>query len=240
MSGMVASLVQLPLFSELDASDLHALERTARRERFEPGEVIFSQGDRGASLYLIESGVVKIGVTHGKGQHATLVLLHSGEFFGELSLLDGEPRSATVTALEPTVTLVVDQQDFLRFLDERPRACLALLRVLSRRLRRTNELVADASFLDIQQRLAKKLVELAETIGEEAAPGVVVRLTRGYAEVAEIVGLDVDTTRRWLTRFEHRGLIKMERGRVLLLRLEALKQGTLEPDAADGPVPWGL
>jgi len=236
---MVASLVQLPLFSELDASDLDALERTAHRERFKPGEVIFSQGDQGAKLYLIESGVVKIVVTHETGQHATLVLLHPGEFFGELSLLDGEPRSATATAQEPTVTLVVGQDDFSQFLNQRPSACLAVLRVLSRRLRRTNELVADASFLDIQRRLAKKLVELAETRGEEATPGVAVRLMNGYAEVAEIVGLDVDTTRRWLTRFVHRGLIKMERGRVVLLRLEALKQGNLGGASAESGS-WGF
>ena len=217
-------LIQIPLFAEVAAGDLETLGTSLRRRQYDRGTVIFHQGDPGAALFIIESGEVKICSPSPDGKETIFALLGPGDFFGEMALLDAEPRSADAVAQEPCRLLLLHRTDFLHFLKERPQVAVALLAVLSRRLRRTNQALQDLMFLDVPGRLARVLLQLAERQGREDATGIVLtsRLTQG--ELADMVGASRETINRWLRVYERQGLIRHDQGRLTLLRPEELRE----------------
>ena len=160
---MVDPLVlrQVPLFAELSPQELGGLAAALRRRRYPRGAVIFLAGDPNAQLYLVEAGRVRIGLTSPEGKEVVLTVLGPGDFFGDLSLLDGEPTSADAVAQEDCRLLLLPRAAFLNFVEGQPRAATALLAVLSRRLRRNARLIQDAAFLDVPARLASALLQLA-------------------------------------------------------------------------------
>src|SRR4051812_42626133 len=127
-------LTRIRLFAGIDPSIAERLEERARRRSFRRGEVIFHKGDPGATLYVILSGQVKIILPSESGEEAVLGVLDEGEFFGELSLIDGRPRSATIMATLPTEVLVLHRDDFVAFIEANPRVSVDLLRTLCQRL----------------------------------------------------------------------------------------------------------
>ena len=132
-------LAKLPgwsaLFSELPDRQRDDLAGRLRRRRYARGEAVFIKGDEGNSLYIIESGRVHIKLTSEDGRESVLNSLGPGDFFGDLALFDGEPRSADAVAVEESHLVLLERRDFLRFLSDHPSAAVALLAVLSRRLR---------------------------------------------------------------------------------------------------------
>ena len=217
-------LAQVPLFAPLAPEELAGLAALLSRRRYAKGEVIFHQGDAGTALYIVEEGGVKIVLGSEEGKEVILALLGRGDFFGELALLDGEPRSADAVARDATQLLALRRDDFLRFVLDKPRVAASLLAVLSRRLRRTDQLVHDAAFLDVRGRLARVLLELAEAQGQPEPEGVVLaaRLTQG--ELAEMVGATRESINKWLGFYTRRGVLRFERGRLTLMDLERLRQ----------------
>ena len=179
----VESLRRLPLFEGLSPEKTLALQAVAQRRSFKRGEIIFHKGDPGATLFLILHGQVKIVLPSDGGDEAVLAVLDEGDFFGELSLLDEEPRSATVVATIPTQTLVLHREQFLVFLMSNPDQAIALLKVLCHRLRETDQFVEDAVFLDVSGRLAKKLLELGKTYGQPSDSGTLIGMQIGRAHV---------------------------------------------------------
>jgi len=217
-------LAGVPLFADLAPEELQSLGRRARRQAFQSDETIFYQGDPGHSLYCIASGIVRIVLPSVEGREAVLVLLGPGEFFGELSLFDGQPRSASAVSLGPSEAVILRRDDFLSFLQEHPRASLTVLAVLSSRLRRTNELIGDAVFLDLPVRISKKLLELAETFGEQVEQGVEIAIRLRQQDLANMVGGNRESVNRCLTILEGQGLIQVEKQRITLLNPQALRQ----------------
>ena len=164
-------LHEVVLFAALPPNQLGELAQLVRRRSYQRGATIFHKGDPGTGLYLLTTGRVKVLVPSETGEEALLAVLESGDRFGELALFDGLPRSATVVAVEATEVLQLDRDDFLGFVEGHPEVASALLGVLSRRLRATDELLEDASFLDVPGRLAKRLLELAERQGKPTGQG---------------------------------------------------------------------
>ena len=211
------------LFATLPAEDLAALAGLLRRRHYPRNAVIFLAGDPASQLYLIEAGRVKIGLTSSEGQEVVLTLLGPGDFFGDLALLDGEPRSADATALEDCQLLLLGRDDFLRFLEARPRVAIALLAVLSRRLRRNARQVQDAAFLDVPARLASALLQLTEpTAGVQEGSPPPVQVTQ--AELASRINATRESVNKWLGSFEREGLIRRQRGAITVLHPEALRR----------------
>ena len=165
------ALRQVPLFAGLDDGLLGAPGAGAARGGVPRGALIFSHGDVNASLYLIRHGKVKVALM-GPTEEVVLSVLGDGDFFGELSLCDGGPRSAGVAALEPTTTWVLPRAAFVRFLEAHPPAATEVLKVLACRLRDTTERFSDTVFLDISARVAKRLLQLADTAGRHTAAGI--------------------------------------------------------------------
>jgi len=212
----------LPLLARLPDEDLKALASRGRVRRFTAGTTIFHEGDAGDALYVVVDGRVRISRLSGSGSEATLALVGAGDCFGELSLFDARPRSATATAQLATRTFVVSRDDFVSWVRERPGASLALLETLSLRLRRTDEVVTDLVFLDLPHRLAKHLVTLASAQGETPG-GRKPRIQVTQGELASMLGVSRESVNKQLNQFSRDGWITISRGAVTLDDAEALK-----------------
>ncbi|HZT08457.1 MAG TPA: Crp/Fnr family transcriptional regulator [Chloroflexota bacterium] len=218
------ALQRLPLFAGLPPETARLLESGAQKRSFRRGEVIFHKGDPGTSMYLIVEGQVKIVLPSDTGDEALLGVLDVGDFFGELSLIDGQPRSATIVATEPTDTIVLHRDEFLRVIRANPNVAIDMLRVLARRLRETDEFVEDAVFLDVPGRLAKKLLELADAYGATRADGTVIGLRLTQAELANMVGATRESVNKHLRSYRSRGIIDVDRQRIVIRRPDELQR----------------
>lgn len=191
-------------------------------QRLTKGEVLFSEGEPGDKLYVIESGKLKLGHTASDGRESIIAVLGAGEMLGELSLFDPGPRTATAVAVTPSKVLFMGHEALLPWLVGRPDLAVALLAALARRLRRTNEALADLVFSDVPGRVAKALLDLGSKFGEEAADGLVVRHELTQEELAQLVGASRETVNKALADFSQRGWIRIEQRSVTLLDLERL------------------
>lgn len=225
MAGdLSTTLRQVPLFEPLGPEDLRHVEALAQRRRYRRGEVIFHRGDPGATLYVILAGRVRIYSPSDDGGEVVLGILWPGEFFGELSLLDGQPRSASAQTVDDCEMVVIGRDDFHRFLSEHPTASIAVMAVLSQRLRRTDQLLEDAAFLDVPGRLAKRLLELMESHGDTTAEGILIRLRLTHAELAAMVGATRESVTKAMKRFVRSGTLASRGHHVLVCSPEALRR----------------
>jgi CRP-like cAMP-binding protein len=211
-------LGSVSIFADLEPAELAALERLAELREFAEGAVVVSQEDPGDALYVLVEGKVKVVLYGESGREIILSIFKApGDFFGEMSLLDGEPRSATVIAAEASRLLVLSRKDFHAHLERRPRTALRVLTELSRRLRRADAVIGNLALLDVYGRLAGKLRELAEAEGEEIDGGVVLRQRPTQAEIAAMIGTSRETVSRALSDLARRGYVVIS-GKRLVLR----------------------
>ena len=212
-------LSQVPLFSSLGSGDLERLSSSLQPRRYNRGEILFHRGDVGTELFIIRKGEVTIRLSSSDGREVSLALLGRGAAFGELALLDEEPRSTDAVAREEVALLCLSRKDFQKFLEERPQVVPALLAELSRLVRRVTRTVHDANFLDARARLARVLLDLAQTQGQPGTEGegvaIASRLTQ--TELANLAGLTRESTNRWLRFYAREGLLSYEEGRITLL-----------------------
>jgi CRP/FNR family cyclic AMP-dependent transcriptional regulator len=220
------SLARIPLLQDVSEEALAQLTRALRRRSYHRGEVIFHQGDPGDTLHLVRSGRVKVVLPAETGDEVLLAILRPGECFGELALLDGEPRSASVVAMEAVETLVLGRQEFLTFCRSNPETTERLLANLARIIRKVNEDVADLAFLDLPGRLAKKLLELAESDGQpmEGGKGIEITVPLTQEELAGMIGATRPSVNKVLGWYEDQGAIRRIGRRIAILRPEALRR----------------
>ncbi|QRN98334.1 Crp/Fnr family transcriptional regulator [Archangium violaceum] len=212
-------LSRVPLFASLGSDDLERLSSCLQPRNYDRGEIVFHQGDVGTDLFIIRKGEVTIRLSSSDGKEVSLALLRRGDSFGELALLDSEPRSTDAVAREETSLLALRRDEFQRFLEERPQVVPSLLAELSRMVRRVTRVVHDANFLDARARLARVLLDLAQTQGQSGSEGegvaIASRLTQG--ELANLCGLTRESTNRWLRFYVREGLLSYEGGVITLL-----------------------
>ncbi len=197
------ALKGVPFFQDLPPESLTALGEGARLRRFSKGSHLFYQGDPGDILYIVLSGRVKTVVDSPEGRELTVNVLNPGDFVGELSILDGEPRSATGTALEDTEALSLAGGTVREFLAQNPKAAMKVIEILSHKLRRATELSGDLTFLDVESRVAKKLEELFLVYGSENP----IPLTQ--EELARMVGSTREKVNRVLNSLSRRGHVSL-------------------------------
>ena len=164
--------MQSPLFAALDAEAAAALRASLQETDVPKGDVLFHEGEPGDRMYVVIDGKVKLGQTSTDGRENLLAVLGPGEMFGELSLFDPGPRTSTATALTDAVVLGLGHDQLKPWLAGRPEVAAALLQALARRLRRTNEAMADLVFSDVPGRVAKALLDLGERFGAATADGL--------------------------------------------------------------------
>jgi CRP/FNR family transcriptional regulator len=218
------ALMQAPLFSALDTDAASALRASMVDQRVSKGEVIFAEGDPGDRMYVILDGKIKLGQTSPDGRESLQAVLGPGEMFGELSLFDPGSRQSTATALTDAHLIGLGNADLRPWLTGRPEVAQALLQALARRLRRTNEAMADLVFSDVPGRVAKALLDLAEKFGEQTNSGLVVHHDMTQEEIAQLVGASRETVNKALADFTQRGWISLEPRTVVLLDVERLQK----------------
>ncbi|HEV7810366.1 MAG TPA: Crp/Fnr family transcriptional regulator [Candidatus Limnocylindrales bacterium] len=224
--AMTDALSAVPLFAGLDEEGLAGLLHSMRVRRFRRGETVFHLGDPGDALFIVISGTIKITLPADTGDEAILATLRPGDFFGELALLDGAPRSATAIAIESTETYILPRDRFRELIATEPIMREALLATLAAEVRRLTHHVEELHFLDITGRLASRLARLANETGATQLPDGSIRLagplTQG--DLAAMIGCTRQSVNKLLGMFTDDGLIRLERDAIVVLDLEGLLQ----------------
>jgi CRP/FNR family cyclic AMP-dependent transcriptional regulator len=215
-------LATVSLFQGLDREELVRFAEIARERSYPKGSVILFEDDPGDSLYIVRTGRVKVVKVGEDGREVILGWLGVGDHFGELSLIDGQPRSAHVIAVDEAHMIILRREDFRRRVEESPAVAWALLTALSRRLRRADEQIGGLVLLDVPGRVARLLLDAAD---EGSGGAVEKRLT--HQTIAQMIGASRETVSRTMRDFQDRGLITV-RGRQIAVAdrsgLEAVAQ----------------
>jgi CRP-like cAMP-binding protein len=223
-ADVVELLGRVPVFSTLEPGDLERIAQMAVPRHFEPGQVVFREGDQSDTCYVVREGHARAVRSHGDGRTITLATFGPGDIFGELAMFEDERRSATVEAIEPTSVVGVLGPDMRRLLNEHPQIAARLVIALGRRLRETNERLTRQSFQTVQSRVAVILSELvAAEIAAGAAPADVL-VTATQADLAQLAGSSRESASRFLAVLERAGVISQGRGRLTVHDPKALEQ----------------
>jgi CRP/FNR family cyclic AMP-dependent transcriptional regulator len=226
LDALVDLLRGSAILGHLPDSELRELAGRVHRSRYAKGEFIFRKGDEGSGLMVVVSGRVNITSVGISGDEVLLNITDPGQVFGEIALLDGEPRSADAVAASPTETLTVLRRDFLPILRGHPDAALRVMGVLTQRIRQVTSFVEDALFLDVPTRLLHRLQALANQYGEIDAKTGAVRIEHGLSQqsLGDSVGLTRVSINRQLSAWREQGLIEDGRGWITLLDPEKLDE----------------
>lgn len=217
-------LAHSPLLANLPPDALTRLGGVARRRSYRRGEVIFHQGDPGDSLHFLIEGRVKVVLDAESGEEAVIAILGPGDCFGELSLIDGEPRSATVETLESVQTMSLSRNDFMAFVRANPQIAERMMIALAGMVRRADESMADLVFLDLEGRLVKKLLELADAHGRDIDGAIEIELPITQEDLAAMIGATRASVNKLLGFYEDRGAVQRRGRRIAILEPERLRR----------------
>ncbi|MBN2568847.1 MAG: Crp/Fnr family transcriptional regulator [Deltaproteobacteria bacterium] len=220
-----AFLRGIDLFKSLTAEDANKLAALFKGIKLKRGEVLFHKGDKGTAFYVVRKGSIKIVLPSRMGDEVAPAIFSEGDFFGEMALLDGMPRSADAVSLEQTELLALKRKDFLLFLRKNEEAMDAILSYLSMRLRKTDDLLKDAHFLNISRRLARRLVELIKKHGCPMEDGeMIIDLDLNQSDLASMVGATRESINKELRILREKGIVSMRENKILILNMERLER----------------
>lgn len=211
-----------PLFAALDDEAAAALRASMHQVRLRRGALLFAEGAAGDQLFVVVEGKLKLSRAAADGRENILAVLGPGEMFGELSLFDPGPRTSSAVAVTDADLLSLGHDALRPWLTGRPEVAAALLGALARRLRRTNESLADLVFSDVPGRVAKALLDLSHRFGVPDADGLRVSHDLTQEELAQLVGASRETVNKALADFAHRGWLRIEARAVVLLDVPRL------------------
>jgi CRP/FNR family cyclic AMP-dependent transcriptional regulator len=210
------ALKQVPLFSELTDRELNLLIALGSRRKFPSKNIIFQEGDPGDFLLVILSGKVKVIISGKDGEEFILTMLGAGSFFGEMAILEGGYRSATVMTVEPSEFLRIEKQDFAELLKEHPKIALKILKSLSQRLRKATEQIRSLVMFNIYGRVGRCLLNLAETQGERVNEQLVIVNRPSFKDLAQMVGCTRETLSRAIKTLRSNGCLTITRNTIYI------------------------
>lgn len=215
-------LTRAGLFQGVNPEAVEALSKELEHIEVKKGQTVFTESEPGDSLYIVLTGKVKLGRRSADGRQNLLAVMGPSDMFGELSLFDPGPRTATATALTDVRLARLGKSSLRPWLTDRPEIAEQLLRVIARRLRRTNDLMADLIFTDVPGRVAKSLLQMASRFGTR--DGGVLRVTHDLTqeELAQLVGASRETVNKALADFAGRGWLRLDGKSVIILDPERL------------------
>jgi CRP/FNR family transcriptional regulator, cyclic AMP receptor protein len=223
LSARRAAVDNSQLFKALKTAELDAILSRATMRRVPRGSVIVRRGDPTEGLAVILTGRVRISVTSETGKEVTLAVLGAHDMLGEISMLDGDACSADATALEDCVLLTLERNRFIELLHSNAALCQQLMVVLCRRLRHSNATLEDMTSLDLPTRLAKLLLHLVRDCGTRTENGVRIGLKLSQTDLATLIGASRAKVNRQLRKWEGDGILRTERGRLMIVRPDALR-----------------
>ncbi len=210
-------LRKVPLFSDLSEAELARFADVTREREYPKNSVILFEDDPGDALYIVSAGQVKVVLIGEDGREVILSVLGDGDFFGDMALIDDEPRSAHVIAMRDSQLLVLRRDDFQAQLVAQPKISLKLLRVLVQRLRRADEKIGGLVLLDVNGRVARVLLDMAD---EGGGPKITRRLT--HHTIAQMIGSSRETVSRAMRELVDRGLIEITRREISIRNRDGL------------------
>ena len=212
------------LLGKLEPGEIDTLATRARVESYRAGQEIFAKGSPGRTMIAVLQGDVKIVSLSPTGKEVVLNVIHAGEVFGEIAVIDGEERSAGAAAMADCELLIIDRRDVLPMFERHPEICMMLMQILCRRLRRTSEQVEDVLFRSLEARLAKPLLQLMENAkcAEPRNPEIALHLSQ--SDLAMIAGGSRESINKLLQVWQREGWIALGRGSIMIRDAEALEQ----------------
>ncbi len=212
------------LFAGLAEESLAELAATAHFLRLETDQSLFLKGDPGHQLFIVARGVIRISSNSDDGKETTLNLMHSGQMFGEVAVLDGQDRTANAIAHEPSELLVIERRDLMAFLDRNPEAMRRMLVAVCARLRWISEALEDAHFLDFPRRLAKRILLLAKLFGHpHSEGGIRIAIQLSQQDLAELLVVTRESVNRQLRQWEADGMMTLRGGYLVVTDIAKLE-----------------
>jgi len=222
MDGVQQTLARAGVFQGVDPDAVTELIQDMETVTFPRGTTIFDEGEPGDRLYIIVDGKVKLARHAPDGRENLLSVMGPSDMFGELSIFDPGPRTSSAVCVTEVTAATMDSTLLKQWIDEHPEISQQLLRVLARRLRRTNASLADLIFTDVPGRVAKTLLQLANRFGTQEGGALRVNHDLTQEEIAQLVGASRETVNKALATFAHRGWIRLEGKSVLIVDTEHL------------------
>jgi len=213
-----------PFFAKLSVSERDTLLSRARGKRFRNGEIIFHKGMPGDSMIAVLSGQVRISAPGIDGREIVLNTIEPGQVFGEIALVDGGPRTAEAAAATDCELVFLDRRDFVPFLESHPSLAQALLLIVCQRLRQTTEQVEDVMFLQLPERLARKLLQLAASHGRQIQEGTRIESGLSQRELGNLLGLSRESINKQLASWHRQGVLSIDGGVITIANLEELRR----------------
>ena len=221
--SLIDSLSKIWLFKALAQDDLVRLSQLAKTKAYKAKETIVAQGEAANEFFVLLRGRAKVTAQGKEGLDTAINVMGAGEVFGEIGILDGHPRSASVITLEDCEMAIVDKRAFDGLLAASPEVAIRLLAVLAGRIRELTIRVEDRAFLEVPARLAKQLLWLAKNHGNEGDTGVRIALRLSQQELGDLIGATRESVNKSLRDWTRRGVINHERDYLDILDLEALR-----------------
>lgn len=221
-----AHLKRVHLFADFEDAELDEILAVMKEKRFLRDATILIQRDPGESCFLIVSGEVKVSLFGEDGKEIILAKLGQGEVFGEMALLSGSPRSATVIALQDTTLLVLEREEFTKLVMRQPKLALKMLGVFADRLRKADEKIAAIVLFDVSRRVTHFVIEMAKKEGVQTPEGLVIRRRPTHREIANMTGTTRETVSRVLSELARGGYVSMT-GKRLTIHEKLYAQGPL-------------
>jgi CRP-like cAMP-binding protein len=218
------------LFSVLNDDDANAIIQLGCIVEHPAKHILFQVGEAGDHLFILLEGRVKVSLLSADGKEAILSILEQGSVMGEMALLDGDARSATVTTMDACRFLVLWRRDFLPFLERNPHVALKLLSGLSQRLRATNDLVGNLSFLNLPARLARILINLGQQYGKVTDAGIAIGLKLSQEELGNLVGVSRESVNRQIRLWVEASVLDYSHGTIVLKNSDALLRESLNSE----------
>jgi CRP-like cAMP-binding protein len=217
-------LARTPLFAGLNESELLGLGACARQRSYRRGQYIFHQGDTGDAVFVLTEGRVKVIFASADGDEMILATLQPPDVFGELALIDGGPRSASIQTLEPTAVLTLTRATLLELMSRQPAVTDVILRSLGMLVRRMIAQAADLVFMDLHGRVAKLLLRMIEDLSDHSSQLTSLDLKMTQSDLAAMVGGSRQSVNQILGQFERRGYLRIEGQRLIVKDLEAIRR----------------
>lgn len=209
-------LYYVPIFGDLTEQDLNKITKLGETRKYKKGELILLEEETGAAMFVIIRGKVKIVRTDEKGREVILSILSENDFFGEMAILDGSTRSASVFALEMSEIFMIQRKDFLELMHSHPQVAVSLLRELTLRLRKADAQIKSLSLKDASGKVAFVILQLADEIGVVKNGCVVIDELPMQQDLANMAGTSRETVSRMLHKFVKKGFIKLTGSKLII------------------------
>lgn len=217
-------LQYVPIFSDLDEATLEKIEKIGTRKNYNKNDVIMMEDEVGSALFVIANGKVKVARSSSDGREVILTILSDSDFFGEMAILDGQTRSATVTAIEDSDLFLIQRNEFLNLLREHPEISISLLQELTKRLRSADVKIKALSLKDAEGKVATVILQLADDLGKIRHGKVEIEKLPLQQDLANMAGTSRETISRTLHSFAKKGMIELDGVKLLITDYEKFKE----------------